>query len=683
MLFDALPLFSQVVTISNTKVTIAPGTVVKIAGGLTCRDTTIFENYGNIKIEGDLKLINVNEGTDFFTIGNFEFNGKTQQNIIGTKKPKFFNLTVNNSNGLFFRQDALISNQLNFLNGKIFTGGNTLQFSFEPANTLGRYLNFIGFDEMKYIVTSKSGHVRLVCDTSLTDLFVPIGDAYAPVTLSVNGVSGGQVNIDLYTDVGTNPHENTPTPYSSGIEPDKRCDHYWTMKKSGSGNFTSYSIIFDLTFTNNTGDISKYIVRRFDTLNGWITQNSEVIGNTLVVNETDGWGDGDCDFVIGEPAVQKIFLQSGWNMSSSFRTPFSPDSMEYVCADVNESLVMAKNNFGGVYIPSYEINTIGKWDVTQGYQIYMTNDDTLVVKGLAVNPENTPIQLTSGWNMPAYLRNQPMDAVIAFASITDDENLIIAKDNDGKVYIPMFEINDIGNLKPGQGYLVYVSNNDNLIYPANLLGKTSSSVRNNIPKHLISKYKKTGSNSTLILKIALTDGSEIGVYNLKDEMVGSGVVNNNIAAITIWGDNTQTDEIDGALSNAELRIKNYELNTGLITDVKLTDLTDFITKEKVADLKYSKDKVYFAKAENFGNSQISLGVKPNPAKTVIEIEFTTTDCKNTEINIYSTDGKLKDNITNLSGNSTIYDVSNFTSGEYTVILTCGNEKAMSKVMVVK
>jgi hypothetical protein len=41
------------------------------------------------------------------------------------------------------------------------------------------------------------------------------------------------------------------------------------------------------------------------------------------------------------------------------------------------------------------------------------------------------------------------------------------KDNYGKSYLPAFNINTIGNLIPGQGYKIYIINEDELIYPEN------------------------------------------------------------------------------------------------------------------------------------------------------------------------------------------------------------------------
>ncbi len=165
--------------------------------------------------------------------------------------------------------------------------------------------------------------------------------------------------------------------------------------------------------------------------------------------------------------ILNIPLSIGWNLISTYVKPQLPDTMNNVMNEIKSNLLIAKNNGGQVFIPSYNINTIGKWNVTQGYLVYMTAKDTLTITGNAVVPGETPIALTAGWNTIGYLRNSEMSAENAFVSITDNSNLLIAKTLDGKVYIPSYNINTLGSLKPGVGYKVYVTTSDTLLYPGN------------------------------------------------------------------------------------------------------------------------------------------------------------------------------------------------------------------------
>lgn len=173
-------------------------------------------------------------------------------------------------------------------------------------------------------------------------------------------------------------------------------------------------------------------------------------------------------YTLGKPAdgMQSIVLKSGWNLISSYIEPENT-SIPVIWNNVKDNVVIVKNNAGATYLPAFDIDDIKNWISSEGYQVYMTSDDFLEVTGLQIVPENTPITLKAGWNIISYLRNSELDCKIAFASITDDGNLIIVKDNFGNNYIPAYDINDIGNLIPGQGYQIYIINNDALVYPGN------------------------------------------------------------------------------------------------------------------------------------------------------------------------------------------------------------------------
>jgi hypothetical protein len=60
--------------------------------------------------------------------------------------------------------------------------------------------------------------------------------------------------------------------------------------------------------------------------------------------------------------------------------------------------------------------------------------------------------LESGWNMFGYGCPSPIDVAEYLSSYTD--NIIIAKDNNGAVYIPEWGFNGIGDFTPGFGYQI-------------------------------------------------------------------------------------------------------------------------------------------------------------------------------------------------------------------------------------
>ncbi len=63
----------------------------------------------------------------------------------------------------------------------------------------------------------------------------------------------------------------------------------------------------------------------------------------------------------------------------------------------------------------------------------------------------------------SYLPHQPLNAEVALAHI--HANLAIAKNDIGGFFIPGV-VNTLGNMVPGEGYLLYVNKLDTLIYPS-------------------------------------------------------------------------------------------------------------------------------------------------------------------------------------------------------------------------
>lgn len=163
---------------------------------------------------------------------------------------------------------------------------------------------------------------------------------------------------------------------------------------------------------------------------------------------------------------QDIALKVGWNMISSFITPSEP-LMDSVFKEIVDNILIVKNGAGKLFVPLYDINTIENWNNHHGYQVYSTVEQILTISGTAVIPQTEIIYTTTGWNMLGYLRNSPLSSPLAVATLTEFDKLLIAKNGAGKLFVPLYDINTIENFQPGDGYQMYITSPDTLIYPAN------------------------------------------------------------------------------------------------------------------------------------------------------------------------------------------------------------------------
>lgn len=168
--------------------------------------------------------------------------------------------------------------------------------------------------------------------------------------------------------------------------------------------------------------------------------------------------------VVDSCVTHSINLNSGWNLTSSYVIPQNLN-IQNVFNPIVSDLLIVKNCVGASYIPSFGINTIGNWIIEEAYKLKTSASTVLDLTGPLVNPVNTPVSLSTGWNCAAYLRTSPLNAAAAFDGVSSE--VILVKDINGNSYIPAFGINTIGDLEPGQGYKVKMSGPASLVYPGN------------------------------------------------------------------------------------------------------------------------------------------------------------------------------------------------------------------------
>ena len=160
---------------------------------------------------------------------------------------------------------------------------------------------------------------------------------------------------------------------------------------------------------------------------------------------------------------QSIDFNTGWSLVSSHISPSNTDFAS-LTAPIMESMVIAKDNLGAAYLPDLDFNGIGNWQDGQGYLVKMITNEILTIEGTQIIPEENPIYLSEGWNTIAYFPIEPIDAEIVFSELTENNNLIIAKDYIGSAFLPEWGFNGIGDLETGKGYQLKVNSSNILQY---------------------------------------------------------------------------------------------------------------------------------------------------------------------------------------------------------------------------
>ncbi len=160
----------------------------------------------------------------------------------------------------------------------------------------------------------------------------------------------------------------------------------------------------------------------------------------------------------------KLNMDAGWNMVSINVDPAEKPVDEVVRSLVRaEALTFMKDHYGNFYSPEREFNNIpSPWIASQGYMIRVDRDINLTVGGERIAAD-TPIELSEGWQMVAYFPRESLDVPQALESIQND--LITAKDDHGRFYLPEFNFNNMPPMVEGKGYLLKLESEAELVYP--------------------------------------------------------------------------------------------------------------------------------------------------------------------------------------------------------------------------
>lgn len=337
--------------------------------------------------------------------------------------------------------------------------------------------------------------------------------------------------------------------------------------------------------------------------------------------------------------TQNITLQPGWNIISSYVWP-EHSSMESIFASIQSYIALVKNGGGYIYFPSSGINTIGNWNVTEGYQVKVVGNapQTLQISGEMVIPSSTSINLHQGWNIFAYLRDTPQPIQTALAPI--NAKVIIVKNGAGDIYFPSSGINNIGNMIPGEGYQAKLASDATLHYTARMASPPASMHQANLtPVHFVREFPNGGPNASLILapKGLLKYGDEVGVFEQNGNLVGAAVYEEHTLAFPIWGDDLSTQKVEGLAEGEVFEVRVWRTNTQKEEMFELSIESGYQVYHTDGIIQASLQKTTHVNSLKGKNS---LNIYPNPSKTQATLSLVLVEAAEVKVELYNLQGKL-------------------------------------------
>ena len=186
------------------------------------------------------------------------------------------------------------------------------------------------------------------------------------------------------------------------------------------------------------------------------------------------------------PVNLNIPLTQGWN---------------WISVNINKNIMSINEILSGLsldaldYIKNQTISStyydgfgwfgeLGEINPSEAYKLMLANPDQLNINGFPVIPEENPVNIFEGWNWIGFLPQEIIDVNTALESLDSENNdeIKTAPALGGSATYwngTWYGLND--GMKPGIGYLLNSSKNDELIYPGGSVLKPFSS------KHLDNK----------------------------------------------------------------------------------------------------------------------------------------------------------------------------------------------------
>jgi len=430
---------------------------------------------------------------------------------------------------------------------------------------------------------------------------------------------------------------------------------------------------------------NEFSLKCWDATEGLEVENFEVTfynpSGDAYVGDVFPDGDGqysliDADFVTA--ITQSYNLTYGYQFISTRTIPETPD-MEDIFADVLENLNFVRNTAGYMLrkIGPMWVNGIGDWVTEEGYLVRMNAADYMEIVGVEIDPQ-TPIDLSYGYQFISYFPDSPIDAEIAFADILD--NLDFVRNTAGYMLRkigPMW-VNGIGDLNPGEAYIVRMNADDILIYPET--GEKYSGINNLQPQH----FKFNGGNAADPVYTIYIDGLEIGDEVAAfdgNKLLGSTVINSFDQLENDLSIFSTITEGSGYKNGNEIILKVWSAYTGEI------NIVDFVMNNNYE--KSYNGKVYPSEDGQFSlvsitknsstlfNNSDDVIIYPNPASDFIKI---TSKNQITSIKLLNSVGKLVYQSDNIVKDIQI-DISCYQSGVYVLQIITANKIITKKITI--
>ncbi len=393
-----------------------------------------------------------------------------------------------------------------------------------------------------------------------------------------------------------------------------------------------------------------------------------------------------------DPGVQIIRMNQGWNIVSLNVEP--PEEMwareegpdielmmeELVDDDV---LIMMKDEVGRFYSTEFEFNNIPYWNLTEGYQVNVTEDTECSWMGNPIPPDRE-IPIEEGWNIIAYFPDYTLSAEADEFYVLSPiiENVVIAKNGAGEFLSPEFGFSNMPPWEAGQGYQVNVDADVVLQYPE----EREEEVANCEPigDHWLGIPTTDNNMSVLVTSISgiePSSGSQIAAYTTDGQIVGVGNFRDGKCGIAVWGAETGKHGLQpeqpfelrlwdaGKDCESDLSVTTLRMGGGLVYEV------DGLTVMDVSVTSTPPDNYFLSEAF------------PNPFNNRTTVKYGLPEAGTVYLTIYDLSGRIVMEFVSGEQSAGIHELdincTDLTSGIYMLSMNSNRMNFTQKLVLVK
>ena len=341
-------------------------------------------------------------------------------------------------------------------------------------------------------------------------------------------------------------------------------------------------------------------------------------------------------------------LTTGWNWLSFNLTSAANNDVNLFLHDVN----VAGNRIHSESLFADYDNTL-QWngsittiDTKKLYKIFVNRTDTLTCRG--VYTPISPIPVANGWNWIGYLPSSSMTVNEALSSLNPTTGSIIKGQNSFAMYDQNIGwIGSLKTMKPFEGYMLKVSNSDNLIYPtqsslksgiaddtASVIVTRSSTLKSN-PTYSVNP-KDFASSMTIVGDIAidnvsLTANDEILAFingqcrGIANPVLVKGL-NKYLLYLVVFGNDGEVSKVSFKFYDSETdQLKTIAVEESFVANKSLGFTANpyiFSDKANAEILTFGFDNLNYTDSINSTKASVVLNLLGNANVTALQANFT-------------------------------------------------------------